>query len=273
MTILNSVPTVHGKKLYTSVLLGTKLTSPPNTTLNEKFNMGNNKEPIDGVPTLKYFVIGNGCAAVGNPSTGKFVNSSHDPLSAALYNHTPVMAKPITSRLTIKEREKYRLRVETTLNGVAYELYYAKLLEVNSLVHTSLVALTARTIKRYSYNDDKLMNPINTGAIPKGDKYIQVSNDVKLILTIDELKKIKNSIKIIAAHENNSVPVYNINEMAICTGVDKDMSVGGTKFKEANNVTIYQFLNTDVLISDVINNNQSIVQTLGIGGSDLMRTR
>ena len=94
------------------------------TTLNAKYNLFPERHPTT-VPMLRYFGIG----IRGYQNTDD--NEGARPFSPKatdmdLYTPIPIRCVPATNDLTQTERQRYRMRVRTTFNGVEYICYYLK---------------------------------------------------------------------------------------------------------------------------------------------------
>ena len=94
------------------------------TTLNAKYNLFPERHPTT-VPMLRYFGIGiRGYQNTdGNQGARPFSPIATD---MDLYTPIPIRCVPATNDLTQTERQRYRMRVRTTFNGVEYICYYLK---------------------------------------------------------------------------------------------------------------------------------------------------
>lgn len=94
------------------------------TTLNTKYNILAERRPTT-VPMLRYFGIGvRGYQNTdGNQGALPFSPKATD---MDLYTPIPFRCVPATNDLTQSERQKYRMRVRATYNGVEYICYYLK---------------------------------------------------------------------------------------------------------------------------------------------------
>ncbi len=94
------------------------------TTLNAKYNLFPERHPTT-VPMLRYFGIGiRGYQNTdGNQGARPFSPKATD---MDLYTPIPIRCVPATNDLTQTERQRYRMRVRTTFNGVEYICYYLK---------------------------------------------------------------------------------------------------------------------------------------------------
>ena len=120
--IINSNRTIYGLKLQMDMLLGDRWTPMPNTTLNEKFNIGLNAPQPSSYPTLKYMCLGVGGSSIIDSQTG-YRFSTHRAIDAGLFEHIPFIIRPIDQDLTLEERSKYRFRIQENINGNQYYCY------------------------------------------------------------------------------------------------------------------------------------------------------
>jgi hypothetical protein len=219
--------TIYGAHLQTAKLLNAPHTILPNSTLNQKFNLFPNEVPnLNEYPSLAYIGIGNKGASYDLTSDGYVLTTQlpHLARDASLYNFIPFVIRPISSDLSSTERLKYRLRVPTTINGTDYVAYYLKVLPLDNLVPSvelrnvnngvittsnftpdqSDLSPTPPTLQNQNVND------------PNGD-YLVSTAKVTFTLDAQDITEILDAANLLYGDPRYAV----INEVALCTGVDK----------------------------------------------------
>ncbi len=126
------------------------------TTLNAKYNLFPERHPTT-VPMLRYFGIGiRGYQNTdGNQGARPFSPKATD---MDLYTPIPIRCVPATNDLTQTERQRYRMRVRTTFNGVEYICYYLKTI-VWDPSHVELVQKDTDDVETPYALDPSNLNP------------------------------------------------------------------------------------------------------------------
>lgn len=126
------------------------------TTLNAKYNLFPERHPTT-VPMLRYFGIGiRGYQNTdGNQGARPFSPKATD---MDLYTPIPIRCVPATNDLTQTERQRYRMRVRTTFNGVEYICYYLKTI-VWDPSHVELVQKDTNDVETPYALDPSNLNP------------------------------------------------------------------------------------------------------------------
>lgn len=126
------------------------------TTLNAKYNLFPERHPTT-VPMLRYFGIGiRGYQNTdGNQGARPFSPKATD---MDLYTPIPIRCVPATNDLTQMERQRYRMRVRTTFNGVEYICYYLKTI-VWDPSHVELVQKDTDDVETPYALDPSNLNP------------------------------------------------------------------------------------------------------------------
>ena len=219
--------TIYGAHLATCKLLNRPFSVLPNSTLNQKFNVFENELPVvNEYPSLKYIAIGNKGASYEVTSNGYILTTPlpHVARHASLYNFLPFIIRRVNDDLSSTERMKYRMRTFMTIGGDNYVAYYLKVLNIDNLipdielrnVNNGVITVTNFTPELSDLNPvaPNLSN-INLNN-PNGD-YLVSSAKINFVLNSNDIEEIMNACNIIYGDTRYSV----INEIALCTGVDK----------------------------------------------------
>lgn len=219
--------TGYSALLQTCKLWNIPFTPPPNSTLNQKFNVAASEVlAVNEVPSLSYVAIGNKGSTYEIGQGGYVLTDPvpHLPRHAAAYNFIPFIARPVDSDLSAGERSRYRIRVLQTIGGVQYALYYLRVIDKSSLVaelvlrnvNNGVITDTpfVPSVSDLSPEHPVLSNPdLNT---PNGD-YLVVQSKTNFILNHAEITDIREACQILYGDPRYAV----INEIMLCTGVDK----------------------------------------------------
>ena len=115
--------TAYFMKSFIEYVHGIPVVMDANTTLNEKYEVMMNKTLLRGsMPKIEYFGVGIG--GVGSPKT-----AYHHGLDGDLFEPIPLIARDLINDLPTEERSKYRMRVEKTIDGVDYVMYYLRAID------------------------------------------------------------------------------------------------------------------------------------------------
>lgn len=251
----NIVRTVYGSYLQSCQLLGLPFALATNSTLNEKFGVQAGVLPNSGVlPTCRYFAIGNGGHKL-SVTNGLYIPEpiQHMTTDAALYNHLPFVLREPSNDLTQAQQANYALRVQEVHNGVNYIAYYLKRIDFTNVAASmqyktvnSDGSITTTPFVPTTAN----LNPTPPNLSPTGvnvvtGDYVMASAPVPITLTADDVTEILNVANIIYGDPNAAI----VSEIALCSGVDKVISVGGSgqpsfNFNEAIAVQVDSFINT-----------------------------
>lgn len=262
--ILNSQKTMYGMHLAANMFMGLPHQDLPNTTLNEKFNILPKKViPPNVYPKIKYLTLGTGGNSLINNSVFKY--SKHRATDAALFQHIPYIMRPVTSDLVGVEREKYRLRVIETYNGIDYACYYAKVITsfINRpTIHEITTSNGVTTIKEMSTNNADILSPtprVVTNYIdPQLNNYAVQISKIGFNLYLSEIKEIRNVMTL------RGTGIVNLTEIGIVAGIDTPTPTG----TEVTNATMIYFAKFDVDTQMNIDNNIDIVRNIEVGGME-----
>lgn len=266
--ILNSQRTIYGLDLELTRLAGKQYNVIDNTSLNEKFNVLTEEAVPENVyPTLKYFAIGVGEVDIIESNTG-YSYSKHSPVDAALFKHIPFVMKPLDEDLLPSEQERYRFRKIETHNGINYACYYLRAIETFELKDDFYKVSTSEGLSGLSIfdtNTDILLNPIPKDRSrhvldPDTAEYILKVMKIEFSLTNTEITDLREVLTLLQYTENN------ITEIGLCTGIDKvvDGSV------EATCVQISHHVGVNIELAIYLNNNNSFLRSIELGGGEPM---
>lgn len=245
----NSTRTIYGGFIQTCLWLGVPPTYKPHSTLNEKFAINASILPsTSDIPTLSYYAIGNGGHQMVIGAEGIAVPEpiQHRGTDAALFKHLPFVLRATNDDLSPSQRARYALRRLETHNSIQYIAYYLRRIDKTNLVPVmeyKVVSNGETTTTAFTPNTSNL-NPTppdvsNTGVNTVDGDYTSASARLNLVMTEDEISELLNVANVI--HSSTSFAI--ISEIALCTGVDKVVTVnasgGGTfQFNEAIGVQI-----------------------------------
>lgn len=250
-----------GGLLYKCCATNQPITVPQYTTLNEYLNLW----PTESLGKkasrdfeLKYFCLG----LRGSNCYGQYPNglsrmrvNGHQPIDQNLFTMCPLLARPIDNDLDEQRRNKYRLRVVEEYGGIAYAIYYAKLVNFDSynpkevMVEVDEQTGNSQVIEDpYVHKKDDLMSvePLDytsNGTVPVAKRYINGSAILDCSLDATDLAEIANACKIVLGDPS----LASINELMICWGIDTTQSgsiSGGAsiRYKEALSMVPAHFL-------------------------------
>lgn len=204
---------------------GREVTVDRNTTLNEKYNVLPNERPKSGeFPTISY--IGIGMGGIGDNTKLAY----HRAVDASLFEPIPFICREIEFDLSPTDRNKYRMRVVKTIDGVDYAFYYLKKLplssdrvEVRKLIKDSS---TAATIVDLDSDDPTILSPVPkyTGELDltKSEFYV-VDSRINFNLTLEDKIEIKNAYSIMFQTED----IPPVTEVGVFYGADSLVSISG----------------------------------------------
>jgi hypothetical protein len=226
-TVTRSVYAAH---LQTCKLLDKPFTVLENSTLNQKFNVYPEEMPgVGAYPKLAYIAIGNKGATydVGQGSYVLTTPIPHLARHASLYNHIPYVVRPAGDDLTPGERLLYRMRVPLTIGGDNYFAYYLRVFDLSTVSPSvELRNVSDGVITNTPFipelSDLTPVHPVlsnNTINNADGD-YLVSTAKVVFTLTQQDITNIREAAQILYGDPRYAV----INEIAVCTGIDKIVS-------------------------------------------------
>lgn len=236
--------TIYAAHLQTCKLLEKPFTVLDNSTLNQKFNVCADEQPsLNEYPRLLGLTIGNK-GATYDIGQGDYILTTpiqHLARHASLYNHIPFVVRHVSNDLTPAERLMYRLRVPLSIGGENYFAYYMRVLDLNTVVPSvELRNVSDAVITNAPFTPELAdLSPahptLTNTAINNADGDYLVST-AKMVVTLNQLDitNIREACQLIYGDPRFAV----INEIAICTGVDKVVGgqLGGTTINYTESV-------------------------------------
>lgn len=219
--------TIYSGHLSTCKMLNRPFTVLPNSTLNQKFNIHATETPVmNEYPVLGYIGIGNKGASYEVTTSGFVLTNPLTQLArhASLYNFIPFIVRPIADDLSATERLKYRLRVPVTVNNINYVAYYLRTLNIQDVMPSvELRNVSNGNIVTNPFSpvlSDLSPTPPSVSNIdlnnPNGD-YLVSTAKVSFTLNQNDIAGILDACAILFGDERYAV----INEIALCTGIDR----------------------------------------------------
>jgi len=219
--------TIFSAHLQTTKLLNRPFTLLPNSTLNQKFNLYPNEVLASNqYPFLGYIGIGNKGASYEMTSSGYVLTTPvpHLPRDASLYNFIPFVIRTPDNDLSATERLLYRMRVPLSVGGVDYIAYYLRVLDLSTVIPTVELrnvddGLITTTSFEPVLSDLSPTPPVIAASNlnnPNGD-YLVSTAKVMFTISQQDVGEIMDACNILYGDVRYAV----INEIALCTGVDK----------------------------------------------------
>lgn len=270
--------TIFGANLQTSLLFGKPYEIAKFTTLNESLGISANVAiSSTDVPKLGYLAIGSGGHkfVVGANQIGKPDPIQHSPTDAALYKQIPFVLRPIGNDLGIIDQQKYALKKRISVgNGADLTEYFAYYLKKVDLTNTvtkmelkSIVnGVTTTTDYVPTASNNLTMSPpvlSNSGVNVTSGDYITVSAKIEFILTPAEVTEIINASTILYGDPGFAI----ISEIALCSGVSKNILFEGAGFEEIIGCQVIAFMNTFFALNFA---NAGVNALLNIGSAEYL---
>jgi len=252
----SSVPTVYSVMLQNALMYNRPHVIADNTTLNEKLGiLAGTKPAADQRPIVGFAAIGNGghTYAAGNDGIPYTELYQHDARQPCLFNQLPYVLREESNDLQPADRAKYGLRKPIVIGALTYIAYYLRRLDLSSVNISPVIRhVTGPGV----YTDTPfvptadLLSPTPTLLSTNGQN--QVSADsVRAVsrvwagLTEAETQEFINACVILYGDDKKAI----ISELAICSGVDKSITIstpqGSTNFLEVIGVQPMTFLSSN----------------------------
>lgn len=200
-----------------------------NTTLNKKFNVFEDRLPVNPLYT-QYFTYGIG----GRLNDADNLTSAQPVLGTnmAPYKMRPFRAVPLEQALDEETRAKYALREVRTIDGVPYELWWLKRIEFpSSSVAYTYTDPTSGTVETYEIDYSNL-SPTPPVADDNG-LIVDVSDAISIvvpgILTLTG-EEIMEAISVLDAGDMRNAVVSEIGFVSASTERVNRADVNGTPF-------------------------------------------
>ena len=270
--------TLESAALATAQYFGLPHTYPSHSTLNEFLDIQNGVLPAKTVyPTVKYQMIGYGGHRPFNTINGRYVAQpvQHRTTDTGLFKPLPFVMREPNNDLTTTERRNYRLRKTETHNGKVYICYYAKLIDLTQTVierqETTVQNGVDLLTSEYDYTSANLA-PQPTEPL-QGEPDLTngnfVSPNARIWVGLDnewEATELLNVSNVIFNDEYGAL----ISEIALVSGVDKDVTVGagagsgGFTFTEVIGAQIANFIAVQFNVAMGVNLRAGTYVTAGI---------
>jgi hypothetical protein len=272
----NVTRTVYGARLQSALLLGLPLEIAPNSTMNQDLGIQENVAIAQtDRPAMRYLAIGNGghIMRVGTNNISRPVPVQHKATDASLYNQLPFVLRAVTNDLSATERGNYGLRRLEVHDGIQYIAYYLKRLDfsdVRTVMEYKTVANNQTTTTEFIPNTSNL-EPVppalsNTGVNVTTGDYVSATAKVPFKLTEAEVTELLDVANIIYGDNGYAM----ISEMALCSGVDKLITVNpgtGSAFN-FNEVVATQIVTFVSSFFSLLFNNSGVNVLLDLGATE-----
>ena len=227
-----TVRTIYGALLDSANRFKDDLKIFPKSTLNEKYNVFPDQKPNPGeLPHTQCFAIGLKGATV-TVSDNMFITTyrEYNPSWASLLGPIPFIVRRQNDDLTEGQKALYRMRTTQSYNGVPYICYYLKKLDLDlgtPDVEKRVMSNGSSVNTPWSPSDSHLNpQPMETAGNPvtvSEDTFLTAFKKIKVELTPFDIQEIMNACNIIYGNPD----VANINEIALVSGVDRNVQTSG----------------------------------------------
>jgi hypothetical protein len=273
----NVVPTILAAALQSALYMGKTHVIEANTTLNEKLGILPGTLPPNGVnPILGYLAIGFGGHrfTAGANGIGFPQPYQHEATDFALFDQTPFVLRALNNDLDAPTRAKYAGRKIMTVGGVDYIAYMLRRIDLtNATIVSKIRTATGQAAPAYTEvtftPSASNLSPTPQVISPTGANVISPDSVVatapaSIGMTADEAAEYVNAISILTGDPNLAI----ISEMALCSGVDKSITIttGGATvaFNEAIGVQINHHL---AVFYSMVYTNQGISKVVDLGAN------
>jgi hypothetical protein len=227
MSNVNVVRTAAAGRIQTSQYFDRPTGMLPNSTLNQKFNIARDLDiTASDRHAVRYVGIGNGGHGFVTGANGfpKWNAKHHEATHVAMYNQLPFVLRRADDDLPVEQRQKYRLRVLETHNGLEYVAYYLRVLDRSNTVviqelRRTVDGVTTTTPYTPTLEDMNPVPPVLVAgeAVVSTGEYIASTCKVPFEMTRDDIQEFVDACRIIYQEDGYAV----ISEMASVAGVDR----------------------------------------------------
>lgn len=269
--------TIYGQVLQACQYLDIPFNLNKVNTLNTKLDVyGELDLPPNTLPKLRYIAIGNGGHSVVSKPGGvvTFRRLPHRVKDAALYNQLPFIVREMNNDLITSERAKYALRKIIEVDGVNYIAYYLKRLDLSDTSAVIKHAITENGTTNVSE-----FTPSNADLNPTPPEYIADGTNVtraeelytealiNVVFTKADRDEFMDVIRLLYNDEDVSI----ISELALCSGVDRQVTVntpsGDLNYNEAIGVQVNHHIQ---VFRSMKEDNNGFTVKVNVGASDPM---
>ena len=225
----------------------------PSTTINAKYKLPIGDTVITGNPELRYLGLGIGGTLTDSNGTIDLGLRHRDGSLSDLYAAIPLVIRDEGNDLSVAERNNYRIRVKTSIEGVPKIFYY--LLDIKDRVNINNASLalkssdTSGTVLDYTANE---MTDIDTS----GSVYFVAGKNLNILLTEFQTAELNNVF-------DTLYPELTINKVVSEVGLYAGIEETVDNIKETKGCQLILSSSTIIPIND---NTISINQHFEIGG-------
>jgi len=197
------------------------------TTINSKYGIIANDINMDTIPGLNYLGVGIGGTTTESNGVIDLGLRHRDSSKIDLFAPVPFVIRDIDNDLSDVERENYRMRVETTVQGIPKVMYF--LLNIETDIHAATASLdiiavdSSGTKTPYEYSPNESINTSD------GSRLFSSTKDVYVLLTSSQVDDLKASISLLYPDADPE----QISEIGIYSGEDVTLDDGNKEVKLA----------------------------------------
>ena len=228
------VRTIYGARLQTALMRQIPLVIESFTTLNEKLGILAGTVGAPGTyPKVGYVAIGNGghSLTVGSDGIPRMKNLQHEAFDPVLFRQLPFVLRQLEDDIQPAERARYALRKEIDIEGVTYIAYYLRRIpsdEASISCKLKRMVNGVRTSSPFIPTADNLTpSPVvasNSGVNVLTADYITCESPMSVSFSAADVEELLKAVEIIHGDRDAAI----ISEMALCSGIDKTISVSST---------------------------------------------
>lgn len=240
----NITRTIYGNYLQSCLFSRRPFNMFEYSTLNQKLGINKDIVPAaENYPALGYVAWGNrghklsiGADSIAYPDT-----VPHSATDSALYGQLPFVLRDIDNDISQVEQAQYALRRNEVHDGRPLVAYYLRRLDKSKQVPTMYYTQVSdnQENKTQFWPTAQNLNPIPPVINSEGTNlisadYVSVESILTLVFSERELTEMINVAKILYGKEQLAI----MSELALCTGLDRMVTVQGRQFNEAIAVQI-----------------------------------
>jgi hypothetical protein len=201
--------TIYANKLSVDKEFNTPYVPIDGTTLNEKYGLSNLRP--NKYPTINYFMIGLPVTDIVVNNKADYTNINHLPIDVDLFRPIPFLMKSVTLGITEEDRIKYRIIVQKEINGITYNLFYAKRID-NISTNDKLFKIEREnnvdSMEMFNPLEGNINNPtpiVYEDLYPNTLKFIAFSKRIDISISKTELENIRDNIEILYPNLDASI--------------------------------------------------------------------
>lgn len=248
-----TIRTVIGGKLQTAQKLNRPYEFAPNSIMNKVVGVLPDALPGE-TPWTQYAAIG-----IGGLSVRYFDNNTratpwpqpHEPTDTGMFRQVPYVMRPVNQGLTAAERSRFRLRTIETRDGVKYECWWLRPLdlrdttvrtEYRQIVDGQVVSTPWEPSAADQHPTPRAINP--NQVLVTGDDYVASTAKTTFRFNSWDMTELVNVGSVLFKDEQAIL----LTELAACSGVDfesrGDFNGIMLPYTEAIGVQITDFVST-----------------------------